>query len=115
MEKQIKKVLVYIILLILCIGFIFPFYWMVLTSIRTEKEIYAPVPTFWPEKITFSHFKEIWIDYGFSLCFKNSLISASITMIVSTILSTFGAYAIARFRFKGRSFLDQFILFVYLG
>lgn len=114
MGKHTKSCVTYLILLVFFICFFFPIYWMVVTSIRPDREIYALFPSWIPKEVTFEHFKTIWSEYGFSIYFKNSLINALFTMAFSTSISIFGAYAIARFRFRGKNIFDQFILFVYL-
>lgn len=114
MRRHANNYVTYLLLLIFFVGFFFPFYWMVVTSIRPDREIYALFPSWTPKEVTLEHFKTIWFEYGFSNYFKNSLITALFTMGLSTLISIFGAYAIARLRFRGKSTFDRLILFVYL-
>jgi multiple sugar transport system permease protein len=114
MENFLKNSVIYSILLTLLVVFLFPFYWMAVTSIMTNREIYGLDFHWFPNKITFEHYKTAWIDRGVSHYFANSLIIATATTIVSTTISALGSYAICRFRFRGRKVFDKFILFTYL-
>src|SRR5690606_20881077 len=82
---------------------LFPILWMVLTSIKPEREIYSFVPKWLPTKIDWSHYRVVWFEKNFWLYFLNSIFVASVTALVSTVVATLGGYALARFSFRGRT------------
>lgn len=84
---------------------LFPFYWMFVTSIKTDAQIYANPLIYWPTQITGETYRRLFGYFDFSIYMLNSLTVAIITMCVSLVVSTLAAYAFSRFRFKGRKLL----------
>ncbi|QQO09176.1 carbohydrate ABC transporter permease [Breznakiella homolactica] len=86
----------------LVVIFLFPVYWMFITSLKSNSEIFARTPTFFPKKIVFDGYIRqlgysavpIWVN------FRNSFAIAFCTTAVSTVLATFSAYGLARYRLK---------------
>lgn len=76
-----------------------PFYWMIVFALRPTGST-APVP--WP--ITFEHFDTVWNDIGYAVFFKNSVIVGVLSLFFTTVVALMGGYALARFRFRGRTF-----------
>lgn len=77
-----------------------PFYWMITTSLKDERVVYQIPPEYWPSSPTLSNYKNAFESTPISKYFLNSLINVSITLILVLLVSTMGAYAISRFRFK---------------
>ncbi|MDH2425182.1 carbohydrate ABC transporter permease [Sphaerisporangium sp. TRM90804] len=75
-----------------------PFYWMIVFALRPTGST-APVP--WP--ITFEHFDTVWNDIGYAVFFKNSVIVGVLSLFFTTGIALMGGYALARFRFRGRT------------
>ncbi|MEG1525498.1 MAG: carbohydrate ABC transporter permease [Clostridia bacterium] len=113
-RKWVKWVIVYSLLLMFLVIALFPVYWMGITSFKTQKEIYSPVPTFWPKSFTFSAYKEMLFERGFLQNIKNSLIVACSVTIISAVLSYIAAYAIVKLDFPGRKFSSKAVLYAYL-
>ncbi|GII78254.1 transporter [Sphaerisporangium rufum] len=76
-----------------------PFYWMIVFALRPAGST-APVP--WP--ITFEHFETVWNDIGYAVFFRNSVIIGVLSLFLTTAIALMGGYALARFRFRGRTF-----------
>ena len=101
-----KRVLTLILPLALFMGFIlFPFYWMFVTSIKTNADIYSSPLIYWPTQITFQTYEKLFGYFDFLKYMRNSLIVAMLTVVVSIVVSTLAAYAFSRYDFKGRKFL----------
>ena len=79
---------------------IFPFYWMVLTSLKTTAETLANPPTFWVHDLTFEHYRVALFEKGVGQSLINSLIVACSTTALALGLGTPAAYALARFDFR---------------
>lgn len=84
---------------------LFPFYWMVVTSVKTPQEIYATPLVYWPGEFSSAAYQKLFGYFDFLHYMKNSLLIALGTMLVSLFVSTLAAYAFSRYRFRGRKFL----------
>lgn len=98
---------------------IFPFYWMVSSSFKTGAEIAARTPAFIPGALRLDTYQELfnpaWDHFqNFGVNVLNSLLVAVPTALIAVILSMMGAYAIARLKFRGKEFLLNSILMIYL-
>jgi len=100
-------------------GILFPFYWMVSSSFKSYAEIGGREPVYIPSELRWDAYKELldpnhesFQNFGQNII--NTFQVAVPTTIIAVILSTLGAYAIARLRFKGKEALLNSILMIYL-
>jgi len=98
---------------------LFPFYWMVSSSFKTYAEIGSREAVYVPSALRWDAYKELFDPntrhfWNFGTNILNSIKIAIPTAIVAVIMSTLGAYAIARLRFRGKNLLLNGILLVYL-
>lgn len=97
---------------------LFPFYWMVSSSFKTRAEISGREPVYFPSGFRLEAYKELFDPDSpigrFGINIVNSFRVAVPTSIIAVILSTLGAYAVARLKFKGKELLLNSILLVYL-
>lgn len=105
-----KKALMYGALILITILFLFPIYWMILTSLRPNEAIQRLPPDFFPSSITFSHYADILHDGKFVVFYRNNLIVSGVTTAVTLLLALFAAYAFSRYRFRGSSTLMMLFL-----
>jgi multiple sugar transport system permease protein len=103
-------------LMLLCalIGSMFPIYWMLNTSFKTQKEVYSLIPTFLPKNFTTANFKYLLTTFKFGVNLRNSLIIAASVVIFSLLIAYPSAYSLARIKFKGKRLFSQVVLFCYL-
>ena len=104
-KKKTGKVVTGILLALFMVLLIFPFYWILITSIKPESELYGAVVTYWPHHISFVAYRNLFESFNFLKYMKNSLIVAVVTTATTLVLSLLAAYAFCRFRFPGRKFL----------
>ena len=91
--------------------FIFPLYWMVVTALKPQVEIFSIPTPLWPENLTFDAFAKQLSSSGDTLRgFKNSLIISCGATVIATVLAIPAAYGLARFRFGARRGLVLFFL-----
>lgn len=91
--------------------FIFPLYWMIVTALKTQVEIFSIPTPLWPKNLTFDAFAKQLSTSGDTLRgFKNSLIISCGATVISTVLSIPASYGLARFRFSARKALVLFFL-----
>jgi multiple sugar transport system permease protein len=82
----------------------FPLYWMIVTSLKKEIEIFQVPPTLFPKEFNFaSYFAQLKQgDFNMFQSFKNSLVISMGAMLISLVLAIPASYGIARFQFKGK-------------
>lgn len=90
---------------------VFPFYWMVATSVRPAAEIYQRPPELVPGGITFEHYLNLLFGQQFWLYALNTLWLAGAVTVISVVVSITCGYAIAKYRFRGAGFLPLLALY----
>ena len=91
--KVIRTIFIYLFLFILAVVMIFPFYWMLISSVKNIDEYYLTVPTFWPQSFQFSNYIDAWNKAAFGRYMINTIIVGVTSTLVSlfiTILAAFG-------------------------
>ncbi|MCC1493127.1 carbohydrate ABC transporter permease [Cognatishimia sp. F0-27] len=92
----------------------FPLFWMIVTSLKPQSELFRIPPTWLPETITFEHYWRLLTETPFLRYFRNSVVLATTTTVFVVLLGTLGAYSLVRFKFRGRETLAMLVLFTYL-
>jgi len=90
-----------------------PLYSMVVTSIKTDKEIYDDF-TYIPRQPTLVQFERVIVKDRFFINIRNSVIVATTSTVVAVTMSVLAAFAVVRLRFHGRVWVARLILFKYL-
>ena len=98
---------------------LFPFYWMVSSSFKTYAEIGSREPVYIPSALRLDAYLELFDPsnptfWNFGVNIINTIKIAVPTALIAVILSTLGAYAVARLKFRGRAMILNSILIVYL-
>jgi multiple sugar transport system permease protein len=98
---KLENLLHFVGLLIVLIVCVFPFYWMVAASLKSPPDILSSTPQFFFEP-TLQNYVDAFGKFDILKSLKNSLFVALVTVVLSLVLGTPAAYAIARFDFKGK-------------
>ena len=93
---------------------LFPFYWMTVTSFKTEDQMRSLVSMFWPSPFALENYVQLVTKTDFLSWFGNSAIVAVSSTLMATAIGTLGAYALARLKFLGRAFMSSAVLITYL-
>lgn len=104
------RILVLIPLCIAAVWTLFPIYWTVVTSFKTSAEIAAKPISYFPHAATFENYIKAWSIGGFSRYFFNSVFVSVISMLFTVILATMGGYAMARYKFIGKTAFTLLLL-----
>jgi multiple sugar transport system permease protein len=104
----------YGVLGLLLVMVLFPFYWMTITSLKSEDQMRSLVSMFWPSPVVFENYDQLLRKTDFTKWFANSAIVAVSSTLLATAVGTIGAYALARLRFRGRAFMSSATLITYL-
>ena len=101
-RQLLKSTILHVVLSISTLLIITPFLWLFATSIKNVDEIFTQVPRFIPERPTLENYRYIFSETPVPRYFLNSLIIASATAVIGTILTCLAAYALSRFQFRGK-------------
>ncbi len=105
------RALGYVALLVVTFIWLVPFFAAVMTSVRTNDDIMRRGFLALPNRITLNSYVEAWQRGGLSHYLPNSFIITIPALIMTLLLSSLSAYALARFRFRG----NRLLLFLYVG
>lgn len=108
--QAIVKVGVYVFLLIMALIILFPFYWMLISSVKTLEEYRLSIPTFWPQKIMWSNYIEAFTAANLGTLFMNTLYVGLVSTLLSLVITILCAFAFARLEFKGKETLFGLML-----
>lgn len=103
--KAAKKITRYIILIIACIFFLFPIFWIVVTAFKQPGDYFQFPPVWFPKHPTLTHFKSVQTTgVGGYTALKNSFIINIASTALAIVLGAMAAYALARFKTGGKNF-----------
>jgi multiple sugar transport system permease protein len=107
-----SQLLAHFALLLICIGFILPFIWMISTSLKSNERTMDFPPQVWPEPMLPGNYLEVirHEKVDFPLFARNTLIIAGLTVLGTTLSSALVAYGFAKIRFRGRGVLFAIML-----
>jgi ABC-type glycerol-3-phosphate transport system permease component len=109
--RRWNRVLLHIGLWCAFVWAIFPFYWMVVTSLRPESELFARPPALFPGELTLQHYTELLLGGQFWRYALNSLFLTLVVTGLSVLTSLTAGYALARYRFRGSTVLPALMLY----
>lgn len=108
--KVIAQICLYLFLGIMALIVIFPFYWMIISSLKTLDEYRLPVPTLFPREIIWSNYADAFQKASLLNLFKNTVIVGVVSTIISLVITIITAFAFARLEFKGKNALFAALL-----
>ena len=107
--QRITKVLTlfitYAFLIVMALIVLFPFYWMIISSLKSLDEYRASVPTFWPRMVLISNYAEAFSTGNLGRLFLNTAYVGIVSTMLSLIITILTAFAFARLEFKGKNAL----------
>ena len=109
--KIIVQIALYGFLTIMAIVVLFPFYWMLISSVKTYGEYTAAKPTLWPQQFKWSNYALAFTgDLNLGRLFLNTVIVGVVSTLLSLVVTVLSAYAFARLEFKGKNALFAALL-----
>jgi multiple sugar transport system permease protein len=109
-SSRAPRVVLTIFLVLGALAILFPFVWMLMTSLKPEPEVITYPPHLFPRHFTVQAYKDVWSQIEFGRLFLNSVIFAGGVTLVSLTLDSLTAYALARLRFPGRELIFWLII-----
>lgn len=108
--KIIVTTAVYIFLFAVAISVLFPFYWMLNSSLKSVEEYRRTVPTFFPEVVMWGNYADAFSAANLGTLFLNTVFVGIVSTILSLVITVLSAFAFARLEFKGKNTLFAMLL-----
>jgi len=114
-----RWVFFHIPLLLFIVGLLFPFYWMIVTTVRPDNELYRPwnaanYTPFWTMHPTLEHIRDLLTETLFSTWMMNTMLIATVSTVISLICGLFAGYALSRLKFPFAGSIGTGIFITYL-
>lgn len=101
----IVQILLYTFLIVMALIVLFPFYWMINSSLKSLDEYRMSVPTFWPHALLFSNYATAFSTASLGRLFLNTMYVGIVSTLLSLVITILSAFAFARLEFKGKDLL----------
>lgn len=108
-KKMISRAVLLVILFLLGCFVCFPFFWMILSSFKTNLEIGSSVPTFWPKNPTNANFQQLFSNMSFTRYLKSTL-CITVYSFLGILFNSMAGYGFAKFEFRGKNVLFILVL-----
>ncbi len=107
----LAQILKYVVLIVLAISFLLPFYWMVSSAVKDDSQVYVVPPIWFPRPQFWENFWNAWNSETFNLWTFNTVVRYAIPATFGTVLSSsLVAYSFARIEWKGRNAVFAIVL-----
>lgn len=113
-QERVSLTIRLLILAPFMIFVLFPFYWVIVTSLKRTPQISERSSIFWPDPFTLDQYAALIWNTPFLLWLGNSVLVATVSTVISVGFAALAAYALARLRFAGAGLLTTFLLITYL-
>jgi multiple sugar transport system permease protein len=109
-RDMVARATLYTVLIAGLLVVVGPFIWMLLSSVKPEREIRRVPPTWWPEQFTLANYQELFARLDFPRYFTNSVVVAVLVTAGNLVFCSALGYALAKLRFPGRRVLFALVL-----
>ena len=104
------QVFYYLFLLVMAVIVLFPFYWMINSSLKSLTEYRMSTPTFWPNRVLWINYVDAFQTANLGRLFLNTAYVGLVSTILSLIITILSAFAFARLEFKGKDLMFSALL-----
>ncbi len=108
--KAIVKIGVYAFLGLMALIVLFPFYWMIISSLKDLSEYRENIPTLWPRVVVWRNYAEAFTEASLGRLFLNTAYVGIVSTLLSLVITVLSAFAFARLEFKGKDALFAALL-----
>ena len=109
-KSQVLRILGIVFIFIAALIALFPLYWMFVTAVKPQDEIFNFPPTIWPSKLVWSNFLGAMERANFLKYFKNSVIVTVCSVTITIFINLLAGFAFAKYKFKGKEFMFMIVL-----
>ena len=104
------KVGTYAFLFLMALIVLFPFYWMIISSLKDLSEYRENIPTIWPRVIIWRNYAEAFTEANLGKLFLNTAYVGIVSTLLSLVITVLSAFAFARLEFKGKNIMFAALL-----
>ena len=104
-SRILGKTGTYIFLIAMALIILFPFYWMIISSLKTVDEYGLAIPTFFPKVVVWKNYADAWKAANLGRLFMNTMFVGVVSTLLSLVITVLCAFAFARLEFKGKEAL----------
>jgi trehalose/maltose transport system permease protein len=108
--KIIMRGLFWLLIVLILIYTIFPFYWAIVSSLKSGNELFETPVAYWPKRLTFDNYLAVFENPNFLYALRNSALVVVSTVTLALVLGSLAAYAAGRLQFRGKNFMLYLIL-----
>ena len=110
--KIIVQILLYLFLTVMAVIVLFPFYWMIISSLKDMAEYRRAIPTLFPEVVKWSNYVKVFQNEDLQLArlFANTVYVGIVSTLLSLVITIISAFVFARLEFKGKNALFALLL-----
>lgn len=109
-SSRTSKIVGYVVMVLVLLIIGLPLYWVVVTSLKPDNQVYVQPPVWWPNPVTADAYPQVLADVPFLQYFTNSLVITGVLAVVKISLGVLSAYAFVFLRFPGRGLLFVVVL-----
>ena len=109
-RKKMFTVAQYILAILVTVVMIFPLYWMLITSVKSQKEVLLALPTFWPKEWHFENYRNVFKRVNFSKYYFNTTVMTVGILFSEVVTGVLAAYGFSKGFFKGKNVLFVAVL-----
>ena len=101
-KSPLGQIFFWIFVVVIFIYLMFPFYWAIVSALKSERELFQTPATLWPTNPTLINFQAVLGNPAFLRGLLNSVIVAGMTTLLALLVGSFAAYALGKLRFRGK-------------
>lgn len=101
MKRHLLGAAKWLYLSIYLIMMVFPLYWITITSLKPQKDIFSFPLKYWPDRLTLDNYRDIFRISKFHIFIGNSLMISIVAAFIVLVIAVLSAYVLARFKFRG--------------
>ncbi|MGN0159600.1 MAG: carbohydrate ABC transporter permease [Brotaphodocola sp.] len=109
-KKRITAIVQYTLAIIITLFIMFPLYWMIVSSFKSQEEILLLKPTLWPKEWHPENYVKVFKRANFAKYYYNTIIMTAGILISQVVTGTLAAYGFSKGKFRGQNGLFMFVL-----
>ncbi|MEV6304447.1 carbohydrate ABC transporter permease [Actinoplanes sp. NPDC051861] len=103
--RGVWRVLGYLALAVAAVAVLLPFYWMIMSSLKTNNDVFTIPIKWWPDEPVWSNYADIWAKSDMTTWLRNTVLLSAAVTLLQVFTGSFAAYGFAKVRFPGRDVL----------
>ena len=101
--RLLRRVVFWLLVAVILVYLLFPFYWAIVSALKTEAELIRTPASYWPIAPSLVNFQSVLSNPAFVRGIFNSAVVASAVTMLSLLVGAFAGYALGQLRFRGKT------------